>query len=447
MSNDKTHEALIHQLQLGIADPMWPHHFEIHKDTARLLVAALSASEGAAPVAVQPQRLTKEQRRAELEPSIFPPGTQFFTATTPQPAVNGAGLSDDVRRASLIAIEAQRFADDRTHLGAMVYLNDLAWALRILAAPDAQVRPVASGDDLAFLYRVLESGRNMTDEQQLAARSLVLAMRIAAPTAPPAEAQPAPAAEAAGLVFNFDAIERAMRLASMLAGSVGANDVERSNGYNAELRSHLAQFMGATRPAAPLSEGQSDEREMGFRDGVAWITRKPVPESWAPAMAAVDELDDWIMKRCPGGPWRAIQPIGVIRDHIRQLASPTPAPQPTDEATDAGRIDALQRNRWGLIPEFEGDWHVVRYDMGLDDGVPYADEVAFAGGNTVRAAIDCAIELDAARLATPPAAPLSEVTDAQIDAGYAASFSVDISRGEVEEIIRAAMSATPGGGK
>jgi hypothetical protein len=42
--------------------------------------------------------------------------------------------SEDVQRARIIAANAQRFADDRTHLGSLVYVNDLAWALKVLGA-------------------------------------------------------------------------------------------------------------------------------------------------------------------------------------------------------------------------------------------------------------------------------------------------------------------------
>jgi hypothetical protein len=42
--------------------------------------------------------------------------------------------SDDVKRARLIAEKAQQFEKDTFHLGHMVYLNDLVWALKVLAA-------------------------------------------------------------------------------------------------------------------------------------------------------------------------------------------------------------------------------------------------------------------------------------------------------------------------
>jgi hypothetical protein len=65
-----------------------------------------------------------------------------------------AGPSDeDAARARLIAQTAQRFAEDRTHLGQLVYVNDLVWALHILsAAPTTQVAPVAQGDALTDTY-------------------------------------------------------------------------------------------------------------------------------------------------------------------------------------------------------------------------------------------------------------------------------------------------------
>lgn len=46
-----------------------------------------------------------------------------------------------------------------------------------------------------------------------------------------------------GPVFDFTAREKAMALASMLAGSVGMNDVPGSEGYRNDLRAHLTQFM------------------------------------------------------------------------------------------------------------------------------------------------------------------------------------------------------------
>lgn len=42
--------------------------------------------------------------------------------------------SVEIQRARVIAEAAQQFADDRTHLGNLVYVNDLAWALKVLAA-------------------------------------------------------------------------------------------------------------------------------------------------------------------------------------------------------------------------------------------------------------------------------------------------------------------------
>uniref|UniRef100_A0A6M3M075 DUF551 domain-containing protein n=1 Tax=viral metagenome TaxID=1070528 RepID=A0A6M3M075_9ZZZZ len=54
--------------------------------------------------------------------------------------------SEDVQRARLIAAIAQRWIGDRTHLGALIYLDDLAWALKILsAAPAAPSTPEAGG--------------------------------------------------------------------------------------------------------------------------------------------------------------------------------------------------------------------------------------------------------------------------------------------------------------
>jgi hypothetical protein len=41
------HLDLINRLQAGIDDPMWAHHFEIHKAEAARIIAALSATAGA----------------------------------------------------------------------------------------------------------------------------------------------------------------------------------------------------------------------------------------------------------------------------------------------------------------------------------------------------------------------------------------------------------------
>jgi hypothetical protein len=44
------------------------------------------------------------------------------------------GLTDDQKRALMIARDAQAFEGERTHLGNLVYVGDLVWALDILSA-------------------------------------------------------------------------------------------------------------------------------------------------------------------------------------------------------------------------------------------------------------------------------------------------------------------------
>lgn len=58
-------------------------------------------------------------------------------ADTPAAPVSG-DAGKDIAQAKIIANKAQRFADDRLHLGDRIYVNDLVWALKILAAPSQQ---------------------------------------------------------------------------------------------------------------------------------------------------------------------------------------------------------------------------------------------------------------------------------------------------------------------
>lgn len=53
----------------------------------------------------------------------------------------------------------------------------------------------------------------------------------------------APAGGEAVPVFDFTALEKAMTLASLLAGSVGMNDVSGSAGYKNDLRDHLSRYV------------------------------------------------------------------------------------------------------------------------------------------------------------------------------------------------------------
>ncbi|RZJ07657.1 MAG: hypothetical protein EOP39_15750 [Rubrivivax sp.] len=74
-----------------------------------------------AALAAQPQAAGDWQK---------PIGVTFPTAK-PQPSP--AEGDEDHQRALRIASEGRRFVNDRSHLGGQVYVNDLAWALGILA--------------------------------------------------------------------------------------------------------------------------------------------------------------------------------------------------------------------------------------------------------------------------------------------------------------------------
>ena len=39
------------------------------------------------------------------------------------------------------------------------------------------------------------------------------------------------------------------------------------------------------------------------------------------AMAAVEELESWVTNGCPGGPWKALGPLGVLRAHLKTTAA------------------------------------------------------------------------------------------------------------------------------
>jgi ribosomal protein L37AE/L43A len=79
-------------------------------------------------------------------------------AAVKQSLTAAPGEPRELARAVLIAEEAQQFAEDRTHLGRRVYINDLVWALRTLAA--ARAEPAGGRVDereaLANLVRYVE---------------------------------------------------------------------------------------------------------------------------------------------------------------------------------------------------------------------------------------------------------------------------------------------------
>lgn len=80
-------------------------------------------------------------------------------AAAPQAAQ--AAVPVDVERARLIAKAASRFADDTTHLGSLVYVNDLVWALSVLAAHPAEGAP-------AMPWRAINDGMpEWTDDSSI----------------------------------------------------------------------------------------------------------------------------------------------------------------------------------------------------------------------------------------------------------------------------------------
>jgi len=62
----------------------------------------------------------------------------------PSPA--SAPAAADLERAKVVAREAQFLATDRSHLGRMVYVNDLVWALGVLAAAPPSPAPQVTMD-------------------------------------------------------------------------------------------------------------------------------------------------------------------------------------------------------------------------------------------------------------------------------------------------------------
>lgn len=54
------------------------------------------------------------------------------------------------------------------------------------------------------------------------------------------------------------------------------------------------------------------------------------------AEAALDALDAWILAGCPGGPWKALEPLAVLRGYLSVPFPPTPGPGVFAEAVNAG---------------------------------------------------------------------------------------------------------------
>ena len=72
-----------------------------------------------------------------------------------------AAVAEDVQRARLIASEAQALADDAAYLGKKIYVNDLVWALKILAAP----QPSSNPGPLAAVEELTDAARDVLAER------------------------------------------------------------------------------------------------------------------------------------------------------------------------------------------------------------------------------------------------------------------------------------------
>jgi hypothetical protein len=118
-----------------------------------------------------------------------------------------------------------------------------------------------------------------------------------------------------------------------------------------------------TRPAAPLSEGRADV----LLNVIQRLNQNPYSLTKA----------------------ECVDLVSAMRDEA--LAAPSPPPQPTDEATDAGRLDWMDDNPYAVSPDSYGY-------LATNKDRRWSWQVASAHGaaSTLRAAID------AARLATPP---------------------------------------------
>lgn len=44
------------------------------------------------------------------------------------------------------------------------------------------------------------------------------------------------------------------------------------------------------------------------------------PASREAAIKALEELNQWVFNRCPGGPWRAVEPLGVLFQYLKPVA-------------------------------------------------------------------------------------------------------------------------------
>jgi hypothetical protein len=64
--------------------------------------------------------------------------------------------------------------------------------------------------------------------------------------------------------------------------------------------------------------------------------QKPSAEATTHAEAeqALAQLDRWVMSRCVGGPWKALEPLGVLRQYLRQGSSHPSRPEISPPAAD-----------------------------------------------------------------------------------------------------------------
>jgi len=116
---------------------------------------------------------------------------------------------------------------------APVLVRDVAEVLRVSVA-DVSAALVAAGR--------LPRSTNMaiSGEELLAVAAALAAAPAVAPQADPQRLTP------------FDAVARAMDMASLLAGSVAMNNTDKANTYAARLRSHLVEYIyPAAAPVAP----------------------------------------------------------------------------------------------------------------------------------------------------------------------------------------------------
>lgn len=130
-----------------------------------------------------------------------------------------------------------------------------------LSSPSAP-KPV-DVDELAQFIRGLKEWYSMGAGQLAERITEWLATReLSSPSAQPA------GATGAGRLSPFDAVAEAMRLASLMGGSIGMSDVEKTRHYEQRLRSHLIEFMYTA--AQPVREPMSADDLREPKNGAAW---------------------------------------------------------------------------------------------------------------------------------------------------------------------------------